>query len=133
MTLPLPLQASSEKSEEDCCDNALTDNRDETWHSGKQAPAWINLDLGRPRQLSHVRLLPFQVPTSGQSRHKVYVGNNLGDMKLAAEVSTETHHHKWMQDVTLAAAQDARYIRIETVEHPGWVAWSGIQLFAAPE
>ena len=40
-------EASSEKGQDDGSDNVLSDNRDETWNSGRAAPGFIDLDLGK--------------------------------------------------------------------------------------
>jgi hypothetical protein len=36
------------------------------------------------------------------------------------------------QPAGVPVGQQGRFVRVETVEHPGWVAWSGIKLFGAP-
>ncbi|KAG1665500.1 hypothetical protein FOA52_009761 [Chlamydomonas sp. UWO 241] len=122
-------EASAEKGQDDCADNVTTDDRDESWISGRKAPAHIDLDLGRTQNVGTVDLLPYQVPTPAETCHRIWVGSSRDDMKMVAEVRQETAHHKWVTGVPIEQA--ARYLRIETVEHPGWVAWSGIKVYGS--
>ena len=49
------------------------------------------------------------------------------DLRLAREVELETKHHVWIEDIPVN--EEARFIRVETVESPSWVAFSGIRVF----
>ena len=82
--------ASSEKGEDDFCDLALSDNIDETWHSGKKAPGWIDIDLGLERDVDYLKLLPYQVPTIGDTAHEVYVSKERETWELASQVTLIT-------------------------------------------
>lgn len=59
---PRTAQASSVKNNDDEYhpDNVTTEDRDETWHAGKTAPAHIDLDLGASAMIEHLDLLPYQ-------------------------------------------------------------------------
>ena len=73
-------------------------------------------------------LLPYQVPTPAITGHRIWVGrDNTTDLQLVKELQIETRHHQWVEGIPVD--REARFIRVETVEHPGWVAWSGIKVF----
>lgn len=122
------IEASSEKCEDTHCDQILTSNVDETWNSGQKAPGWVEFDLGKSYNLTHMKLLPYQVPTPANTRHKVYVGSSREDLKLATELNSETKHHVWTDDVAVNK-KNVRFVRVETVDSPSWVAWSGMQFY----
>ena len=74
LSLPSPpcgCQASSVKNNEDEYhpDNVTTDDRDETWHAGKTAPAHIDLDLGSSAMIEHLDLLPYQASSAQGDAH----------------------------------------------------------------
>mmetsp|Transcript_15103 Transcript_15103/g.32728 ORF Transcript_15103/g.32728 Transcript_15103/m.32728 type:complete len:142 (-) Transcript_15103:601-1026(-) len=128
--IPLPVkavEASSEKNDDSAAENVLSKDRDETWHSGRGAPGYIDLDLGAVQKVSHLNFLPYQVPTPAQTVHRIWVGETQDKMELVQEVKQETTHHKWVKDVTVE--RPARWVRIETTESPSWVAMSGVEVF----
>jgi hypothetical protein len=120
--------ASAEKDDDSHCDLVLNDNMGDTWHAGCHAPAWFEVDLGKQYDLSHINLMPYQVPTTCEAHHRVYAGAERDSMKLVAEVNQETRHHAWIKDVAVPCT-DARYLKVETVKSDAWVAWSGLQIF----
>lgn len=108
-----------------------TDNVDETWNSGQKAsrdkPVWVEIDLGATHNIQHLDLLPYQVPTPARTVHKIYVGDTKSSMELAMELDGETRHHYAIKEVPIN--KTGRYLRVETVESPSWVAWSNIKIF----
>lgn len=122
-------EAEHEKSEDDGAHQVLTSNIDETWNSARiatpESPVAINISLGpEPTFVDHIDLLPYQVPTSAVTHHKVYL-----DDQLVTEVRGETRHHKAMAPIPVGRV--GRQLRIETVESPSWVAWSKVQVWGS--
>ena len=104
---------------------------DVTWNSGNYPPAWIEIDLGLNRSITAVRLLPAQLPTVAETVHRVY-GRADGETSevLLFELAGETADNRWLA-TSLGSVRPFRYIRVETVVSPSWVAWREIEIMTS--
>jgi predicted amidohydrolase YtcJ len=105
-------------------EGVLDGNMDGTaWVSGDFAPQWIEFDLGEVRSLSGLRLWVDQSP-EGYTRHIIYGGNGPNPTQQLAVLEGET---SWGQMLEVSGNWQVRYLRIETVESPSWVAWLEVE------
>lgn len=65
------------------------------WNAGGVKPAWIQLDLGEAYLIHNIRLLVAQdVP--GETKHKVYFGDEIDSLELVHVFSEYTEHGQWL-------------------------------------
>jgi predicted amidohydrolase YtcJ len=93
------------------------------WVSGDYAPQWIEFDLGEIRSISGLRLWVDQDP-SGYTRHIIYGGAEPNPTQQLAVVEGET---TWGQMLEVIGDWQVRYVRVETVDSPSWVAWLEVE------
>ncbi len=101
------------------------------WNSGDYAIGWIEVDLGKPVQVGEVRLQVAQTP-AGHTEHHLY-GRTAPDAPLVA-LATCGGETNDMQTLVLSVGSGAkpmRYLRIETVASPSWIAWREIEVYGA--
>ena len=105
---------------------AIDGDLDSGWVSGADPPGWIELDLGEVREISGLRLWVDQFP-AGFTRHRILGGPDPGPTTELAVIEGDTAGG----DVLEISEQSwsLRYLRIETVESPSWVAWLEVELF----
>jgi hypothetical protein len=111
---------------------ALDGDTGTTWSSGDDAPQWIEIDLGQPYDIGALRLLPSQYP-AGNTIHRV-LGKGPGADQLFIEITRFdgfTEDGQWLVFEPDLPIEGIRYIRIETVASPSWVAWREIEIIAA--
>jgi hypothetical protein len=111
---------------------AVDGNPGTWWSAGATAPQWIEVDLGAVYNIQSIRLVTSQSP-SGLTVHTLRgKGDGVQDSYTILhtfEGITEdeqalvyTPAHPW---------QGVRYLRIETLDSPSWVAWSEIEIIDA--
>ncbi len=102
------------------------------WNSGADAPQWIELDLGEAFNIQEIRLIVSQYPR-GMTVHSIlargaanqdeyvtlHVFSGITDDGTVLSVSPES---PW---------QEVRYIRIESIQSPSWIAWREIEIIDA--
>ena len=102
------------------------------WSSGNDAPQWIEIDLGQAYEIGGVRLLISQYP-AGNTVHRV-LGKGTGADELFYELTRFeglTEDGQWLEFSPEEPWAGIRYIRVETVTSPSWVAWREIEVIAA--
>ncbi len=111
--------------------DAFDGDTNRIWNAGRSPVAWIEVDLGRDVEIAALRLDPAQTPTPGDTVHRIY-GRADGDTAeiLLAELAGTTEDGVWVM-ARLDHPRAVRYVRIETVVSPSWVAWREIELLDA--
>lgn len=105
---------------------------DLTWNAGRFAPAWIEVDLGAPTTITEIRLLVAQSP-AGETAHVVTGTSPSGNLgQQLVEFRGSTHDGQWPTQTLTPPAANVRYVRVETVAGPSWVAWREIEIVTAP-
>jgi len=95
---------------------------DTVWSAGAGPVQWIEVDLRANHRVESMRLLVAQDPP-GPTTHVVSVRGEAGDWLEVATLSGDTSDGQWL-DVPITTPLDGvRYVGIETVESPSWVAW----------
>jgi hypothetical protein len=104
------------------------------WSSGGDAPQWIEIDLNAEHNISEIQLTPSQFP-EGHTIHNVK-GKGAGAGDLFVLLYTFDGNTKDGNELTFlpdAPLKGVRYIRIETIASPSWVAWREIKVIDAGE
>jgi hypothetical protein len=97
------------------------------WVSGSGPVQWIEIDLGTETLLEGVVLWVDQFP-SGRTVHRILGGPDPEPTEVLAVAEGET---AWGDAVVVDGPWTVRYLRVETVESPSWVAWLEIELLTA--
>jgi hypothetical protein len=88
---------------------------------------WIEIDLGQERSVELVRLLVAQDPPGGTS-HIVSARGESGDWHEIAILTGDTSDGQWLEVPLAEPLEGIRYIGVETVTSPSWVAWREISI-----
>ncbi|MGQ0849200.1 MAG: discoidin domain-containing protein [Actinomycetota bacterium] len=108
--------------------NSAIDGLTETiWSAGDDAPQWVEIDLGAERPLRAIRLLVAQHPV-GLTTHVVTVRGEKGPAREVANFTQTSADGDWLEISWDDPQTDARYVRVETLHSPSWVAWREISL-----
>ena len=97
------------------------------WVSGSGAPQWIELDLGVEVDVERLVLWVDQDP-GGFTDHRVLGGLEPDPTDELARLSGDTD---WGQRLQVEIGRTVRYLRVETVTSPSWVAWLEILVISA--
>jgi hypothetical protein len=108
---------------------AVDGDADTIWSAGGGPPAWIEIDLGASVAIGEIRLLASQTP-AGETHHQVSCTTGPGAaLVLLADLTGHTADLDQLV-VTLQAPATCRFIRIDTLASPSWVAWREIEVAA---
>ena len=104
------------------------------WNSGGDAIQWIEIDLGTEYDISEIRLTTSQYP-EGRTVHQIK-GKGPGSDDLFILLYTFDGNTNDGDELVFSpdvALEGIRFIRIETVVSPSWVAWREIEIIDAGE
>jgi hypothetical protein len=91
------------------------------------APAWIEIDLGRPVSIHRIQLVAAQSP-AGPTTHVVLGRVADGSWHMLALLHGTTRDGQVL-DVSLPrASKPVRFVRVVTRRSPSWVAWKEIRV-----
>jgi F5/8 type C domain len=96
------------------------------WGAGF-APAWIEVDLGRPTPVRRVQLVVAQTPT-GRTLHAVLGKGEGGRWHTLATLRGTTHDGQVIDVKVPHPSQPLRWVRVVTRQSPSWVAWKEIRV-----
>src|SRR5262245_44182053 len=91
------------------------------------APAWIEIDLGRPVSIRRLQLVVAQSPT-GPTRHVVLGKGKGGRWHQLASLHGSTNDGQVLDVRLPEASQPVRWVRVVTRASPSWVAWKEIRV-----
>jgi hypothetical protein len=104
------------------------------WNSGADAPQWIEIDLGTPHAIAEIRLHVGQDPAGETIHHVLGKGPDTNDEYVRLHTfSGPTQDPQVLTYTPSESWQDIRWIRIETVASPSWVAWREIEVIAGEQ
>jgi hypothetical protein len=99
------------------------------WNSGDYAPQWVEIDLGSPKAIGRISLLTAQSP-DGDTVHRVLGKARAGDpYQLLHEFTGFTTDDQLLDHSPLTPWENVRFVRIETITSPSWVAWREIRVY----
>ncbi len=107
---------------------AVDGDSETLWNSGASPPQWIEIDLGAPQTITHIRLAVSQFP-EGQTAHRVWGRGPEGDYVLLGELSGATNDGDVLELASETGWENIQYLKIETVKSPSWVAWWEIEVY----
>jgi hypothetical protein len=110
--------------------NAVDGDPNTIWNSGGARPAWIEIDLGQALSLSELRLTVAQTP-AGITEHQV-TGRAAagGGLVVLGTLSGTTADFQVLRLTSPGTWPAVRWLRIETIASPSWVAWREIEVMA---
>lgn len=126
-----PVTASSALADAPAA-NAVDGDSDTNWNAGADPPAWIEVDLGSATLLSEIRLTASQFP-AGAAQHRAWgrVAPG-GKLVLLGTLSGETTDYQILTLTSPGTWPAVRFVRVETVSSPSWVAWREIEVEGPP-
>ncbi|HET6845951.1 MAG TPA: discoidin domain-containing protein [Anaerolineales bacterium] len=100
------------------------------WNSGDAPTQWIEIDLGAEYSIRAIRMVPSQYP-AGRTVHRVTVRGADGSARELYVFDGATEDGQVLEHVLASPEVGVRYVRVETVSSPSWVAWREIEVIAA--
>jgi hypothetical protein len=97
------------------------------WGAGLSAPQWIEIDLGSTHSIKEFKLLIAQWP-EGETVHRIHVRDENGANREVHTFSQLTKTDDWLVYQPESPIEGVRFVRIETLASPSWVAWKEIQI-----
>jgi hypothetical protein len=111
--------------------NAVDEDSATQWGAGAGPVQWIEIDLGQLYAITEVRLLVAQYP-QGETVHRIQVRAESGAAYVEIhEFSGVTEDNDWLTLTLDAPMEGVRFIRVQTLSSPSWVAWKEIQVFGS--
>lgn len=105
------------------------------WSSGDYAPAWVQVDLGSPHSVDHIKLVVAQTP-AGPTLHRIYLFGEggvapPGDPIVILDGYTSDRQELYVNVSGLSeeVRDNVRYVRVETASSSSWVAWREIKVY----
>ena len=110
---------------------AVDGDPDTYWGAGAFAPQWIQIDLGGPYTITALRLLTGQSP-AGETVHRIRVkGADAEDaFQVVHTFKGVTLDAQWLTVTFPEPLEAIRYVRVETIRSPSWVAWKEVEVIA---
>ncbi len=108
--------------------NAIDGLVETQWGAGADPPQWIQIDLGGVKSAQEIDLLVGQFP-EGETHHRLLVAGNDGVFTLVKEFERFTAQGDVLRFAPGAPIQ-VRFVRVETIFGPSWVAWPEIRVYA---
>lgn len=98
------------------------------WGAGGFAPQWIEVDLEQQATIVQIRLAVAQTP-AGETTHRVW-GLTAPDAgyQLLHDFIGETKEGMVLEYTPETPWQGIRFVRVETLNSPSWVAWREIEV-----
>lgn len=100
-------------------------NRAGHWNAGGHAPQWVEIDLGSNSPISYITANVNQEP-NGETHHIFKLGTDKNDLNTIRELKQLTEDQDEIR-IEFEEVQ-ARYVRIESVKSPSWIAWANIRV-----
>jgi len=131
IALNRPAYSSSWDIEEEAhCIKAIDGDYETAWNiaDSNREEEFIKIDLGYACTAEKIRLLIAQ-DSPGETKHKVYFGNNDENYTDIVEFEEVTTDGQWLEYETEEPVEEVRYILIETDrENSSWIGWKEIEV-----
>ncbi|HLO14610.1 MAG TPA: discoidin domain-containing protein [Anaerolineales bacterium] len=100
------------------------------WNSGGFPRQWIEIDLGAEYNIQEIRLTTSQYP-EGMTTHRVLGRSATGEFHELTTFQGNTVDGQILIFTPAQPVQAIRFIRVETISSPSWVAWREIEVIDA--
>ena len=124
--IALSSATASKSTPKDLPNLAFDANPMTVWSSGDGVPGWIQIDLGQPTTISTIRLNVSQFPP-GPTTHQISAGPTPDTLAPLGTLDGNTTDGQVLE--LNKSASNVRYVKIETVKSPSWVAWREIEIY----
>lgn len=123
----ISLNKNSSASTGNSSSGAFDGNLNTAWNAVNYAPAWISVDLGATSNVSHIVFNVAQNP-NGNTVHEIYSSADGLNWQLVETINSFTTD---LMEFTrfYTNLNGVRYIKIQTISSPYWVAWFEISVF----
>ncbi len=101
------------------------------WNSGAFAPQWAILDLHSPKSISQLRLMSGQSP-DGQVLFKITLSSEDHSTVFELTLDRYVKAGQWINIPMLSSIANVRYIKLETIKSPSWIAWQELEATDTP-
>lgn len=102
------------------------------WNSGGGPVQWIEIDLGAEYNIQEISLTTSQYP-EGRTIHRILGRSASGQFVELTGFDGNTTDGQTLVFKPEEPQQKIRFIRVETVSSPSWVAWREIEVIDAGE
>ena len=102
------------------------------WNSGGFPRQWIEIDLGAEYNIREIRLTTSQYP-EGMTLHRVLGRSTSGEFHELTAFEGNTVDGQTLIFTPTQPLQGIRFLRLETISSPSWVAWREIEAIDAGE
>ena len=102
------------------------------WNSGGFATQWIEIDLGAEYNIQEILLTTSQYP-EGTTTHRILGRSATGEFHELTTFDGNTTDGQTLIFTPVQSVQAIRFIRVETISSPSWVAWREIEVIDAGE
>ncbi|MCI0645346.1 MAG: discoidin domain-containing protein [Chloroflexi bacterium] len=99
------------------------------WGAGGHPPQWIEVDLGRPVDVTLIRLVVGQWP-AGETVHQLWGGGPGEELRLFHEFRGQTAEGDVLEFTPATPLPGLQFIRVVTLASPSWVAWKEIEVYS---
>ncbi len=127
MAIFKPVRASATHDKLHAPEYAVDLSMQTHWNAGANPPNWIEIDLQEPSSIGGIRL-PSLLSQTGFTRHRILGKGEVGDYQVLYEFSGVTEDGQVLEYRPPQPWQGIRWVRIETLESPSWVAWQEIEI-----
>lgn len=102
------------------------------WNSGGFPRQWIEIDLSAEYNVREIRLTTSQYP-EGVTAHRVLGRSATGEFHELTIFEGNTVDGQTLTFMPAQPVQAIRFVRVETISSPSWVAWREIEVIDAGE
>lgn len=92
------------------------------FNTGSGAPGYVEIQLPGLYTVRNICLQVAQLP-NGNTLHQIYVGTTTNPSTLVTTLNGYTSSGQWINLTYTPALTNVRFLRINTVSSPSWVAW----------
>jgi hypothetical protein len=97
------------------------------WNSGSDPTQWIEIDLGAEYDIQGISMTTSQYP-EGRTIHRISGKGASGQFVELTSFDGNTIDGQTLVFEPAEPLQNIRFIRVETVLGPSWVAWREIEV-----
>ncbi len=115
-------------------DKAFDGDFGNMWNAGTYPVSWIEVDLGKPTDITQILMSVEQNPIDAYTVHEIWlsssaIGADTSGAVLAQTLAGRTYNGQVLS-VVFSSPKTAQHVQVRTTSSPSWVAWDEIQIMA---